>query len=408
MKKLNQDPLDQFFRESLESPDLSYKEEDWLGLETLLEKSRNRRLPAWRVLGGIAAGLLIFLSIWLFKPDPTSEDQNFNAKSDKTKIDGQVKTIKPISPAESGKSKELTLAEISKKNIFIVNKVFDPVLTAGLPSESHATNKPDFTDVEYGITLSANNNGRLNTDPLKMISVDEVYPAVAIGVTRDPVQKKSTNNYRRTSLSFAVSPDLNSAEQFNKSSFGGSFGIGAGYRVNKLLTLSTGVYYSKKTYSANPSNYKSSAAPFNYAQYAKSIDADCRVLDVPLSFNFNLLNKPKQSLFASVGLSSYFMLKEKYTFIRKTSGGYPNTGPEPSYTIDNKNNHIFSVLTVAAGISKPISNNADIVIQPYAKLPLTGIGQGKTNLQSVGVAFQLNFKFLKKPANSKAAVKTDF
>ena len=394
--------MDQFFRESLESPDLSYKEEDWQGLETLLEKSRNRNLIAWRLLGGIAAGLLIFLSIWLFLPDSTSEEQNYNAKSGKNKNEGQVKEIKPAPSTESPKSKEMTLTEIPKKDIPVLNKVFEPDLIANFPSENRATQRTDFTDIEYATTLNANNRGQLNIDPVKMISIDEVFPFTVIGVIPEPFQKKSTNNYRRTSLSFAVSPDLNSAEQFNKSSFGGSFGIGAGYRVNKLLSLSTGVYYSKKTYYANPGSYKSSAAPFNYAKYAKSIDADCRVLDVPLNFNFNLFNKPKQSIFVSAGLSSYFMLKEKYTFIRKTSGGYPNTGPEPSYTIDNKNNHIFSVLNLAAGVSKSIGNNSDFVIQPYVKLPLTGIGQGKTNLQSVGVAFQLNYKFLKKPASSKA------
>ena len=399
--------MDQFFRESLESPDLSYKEEDWQGLETLLEKSRNRNLIAWRVLGGIAAGLLIFLSIWLFMPDPTSEDQNYNAKSGKNKNEGQVKEIKPTS-SENRKSKELILTEILKKNIPVLNKIYKSNLIANLPSENRATQRTDFTDIEYATTLNANNKGQLNTNPVKMIAVNQLYPSPESGVLRNPVQKKSTNNYRRTSLSFIVSPDLNSAEQFNKSSFGGSFGVGAGYRVNKLLSLSTGVYYSKKTYYANPGSYKSSAAPFNYAKYAKSIDADCRVLDVPLNFNFNLLNKPKQSIFVSAGLSSYFMLKEKYTFIRKTSGGYPNTGQEPSYTIDNKNNHIFSVLNLAAGLSKSIGINSEFVIQPYAKLPLTGIGQGKTNLQSVGVAFQLNFKFVKKTASSKAISRSTF
>ena len=397
MKKIIQNPLDKLFRDSLKSPDLKYDEQDWQSLEKLLfKKSQKSYLPVWRMLSGIAAVSLIFLLIWFLRQAPLSEEKNKNVASDKIQNLNKSKEVESKPASDSGKMEEFISAKDSGKNKNSLKGPFSTELVTGNRVSISPVIESDFTDIKYVHTLKANNQAQLNTATLKIISSDLYFSSTDLPENKPTEKNKTKNFFSKMSLSFSVSPDLNSAGNFNNSKLGSSFGIGVGYRLNNFLSINTGAYYSKKTYSANPDQYKTTVAPFNYANYASSIDADCRVMDVPVNLNFNILSKPKGSLFAGIGISSYFMLKEKYTFIRKKTSGYPLTGPEPSYTIENNNKYILSVLNVAAGLSKPISNNLDMVIQPYAKLPLTGIGQGKINLQSAGVSFQLNYKFQKK------------
>ncbi|HQS07012.1 MAG TPA: hypothetical protein PLT16_15415, partial [Daejeonella sp.] len=135
--------------------------------------------------------------------------------------------------------------------------------------------------------------------------------------------------------------------------------------------------------------------PFStWASYSKQIDADCKVIDIPLNMTLLISKTKKTGIIASAGLSSYIMLSEKYNFIYNATPSYPSAGRK--YTINNANQHIMSIVNLSIGIEKPIDNQSSIVIQPYAKLPLSGIGQGETELKSFGIGFQLNYSMKKK------------
>jgi hypothetical protein len=213
-------------------------------------------------------------------------------------------------------------------------------------------------------------------------------------------EKKTENNAdlnskSRFSLALSFSPDINSVSNFSNSSFGNSLGIGLSYRVTSRLSVSTAIGYSKKIYTAEPYQYKAPWANIA-AKYNELIDADCRVLDIPVNLNYSLVKTSKKAVFVEAGLSSYLMLREKYTLVDQGGqSGYP-AYPDLSYSYKNKNQHILSVLNLSLGIAKPVSKQTSLVIAPYARLPLTGIGQGKVNLQSVGLNLQLQFNFRKK------------
>ena len=207
--------------------------------------------------------------------------------------------------------------------------------------------------------------------------------------------KGNLNSRSKLSLALSLSPDINSVGSFSNSSFGTSISIGAGYRITPRLSLNTAIGYSKKVYTAEPDQYKAPWANIA-AKYDELIDADCRVLDVPVNLNYSFSKTSRKTVFAEVGLSSYFMMKEKYTLVDKDGqSGYPGY-PDISYSYKNKNQHLLSVLNFSVGLAKPLSKQTSLVIAPYARLPLTGIGQGKVNLQSVGLNFQLQYNFRKK------------
>ncbi|MDO8993548.1 MAG: hypothetical protein Q7U83_10815, partial [Daejeonella sp.] len=199
----------------------------------------------------------------------------------------------------------------------------------------------------------------------------------------------------RLSLSMAFTTDMNTVNSLSKSKAGLSYGIGLNYKISKILSAGTGIYLSQKSYTSDKYSYNTTEKPFStWASYSKQIDAFCNVIDIPLNLSVLMTKTKKTGIVASAGLSSYIMLSEKYNFIYNPTPNYPSSGR--TYTIKNKNQHILSVVNLSVGVEKPLGKQSSIVIQPYAKLPLTGIGQGKTELKSFGIGFQLNYSMKKK------------
>ncbi|MFI5187852.1 MAG: hypothetical protein ACHQF0_14060, partial [Chitinophagales bacterium] len=66
------------------------------------------------------------------------------------------------------------------------------------------------------------------------------------------------------------------------------------------------------------------------------------------------------------------------------------------YQTKNENKHYFSVLNLSAGYKRQVSNSVSISAEPYAEIPLTGIGVGKVHLNSAGILFTIAVKPFKK------------
>ena len=418
MNKLNQTKIDNYFRQVLNSPpDASPSESEWKEMELLLKsKPKRRPIIAWAYwTAGIAAALLIFLSLWFFTENTGSENQlakvKVPAKSEENKSRAITKTEnKPniITPERPDHTRpELILqdkiAYRSNKQSSTLNP-FTPVKNdSSIPgySELKLLNSRDtFTPLNSAQVLAVNSSIIPNT----AIGITGREPALNMGglsfsTKKDapytPERPSSQNSVGKWALSLAFSPDLNSVKGIGKSSFGISAGMGLSYKIGKSIAATTGLFYSQKAYSSDKTSYHVTEKPFaTWTSYSQKIDADCRVLDIPLNLNITLKDKPRGKILASAGLSSYIMLSEKYNFIYNPSPGYPATGRE--YSIRNDNQHILSVVNLSLGIEKPLTEQSSIVIQPYAKLPLTGIGQGKTDLKSFGIGFQLNYSLRKK------------
>jgi hypothetical protein len=58
-------------------------------------------------------------------------------------------------------------------------------------------------------------------------------------------------------------------------------------------------------------------------------------------------------------------------------------------TIQQANKHFFAGMGLSAGYTRKINKRLSFSVEPYAKLPLKGIGYGKVNLSSSGVLFSL-------------------
>ncbi|SKB86621.1 hypothetical protein [Daejeonella lutea] len=419
MNNTNQNHTDNFFRQALNSPpEFKASEKNWNEMERLLRKGSKRKTAAWIYpLSGIAAALLIFLSLWLA---PTMNDKEIsepqsvkNVGKNAGKItNSTVNSADPTNTEASSKpitditdpSKE-TLAEF--KNTKTQNSANSLDLGTsqklGIAKFTLRNNLPPASRLLHPHEIAAEFAG-INpsiTSTVSSQSATEISKP-SDGLTNGPensekpVFRPTSFPTGRWALSLALSPDVNSVKGIEKGDLGLSMGIGVSYRLGKRMSAGTGIYYSKKLYSADKMSYKTIEKPFaTWTSYSRQIDADCRVLDIPLNINLMVSSKAVNKIYATAGMSSYIMLSEKYDFIYNApSPAFPTGRRE--YTIRNENKHLLSVVNLGLALEHPLSNQVSLVIQPYAKLPLTGIGQGETDLKSFGVGFKLNYS-IKKP-----------
>lgn len=184
---------------------------------------------------------------------------------------------------------------------------------------------------------------------------------------------------------FSAGPDLSFVSTNKAGTTKLILGGGIGFTFHDKLTIRTGFYSGRKVYTASPNSYNPPATWWAYYPNLQKVDADCKVYEIPLLLSYNFGAGKKSNWFASSGVSSLLMKKEVYDYYYK----YTPSGPTISkkWTIDNKNKHYFSILTLSAGYQRKIGKHISLTVEPYIKLPLTGVGFGKVKLNSGGVLF---------------------
>jgi hypothetical protein len=173
-----------------------------------------------------------------------------------------------------------------------------------------------------------------------------------------------------------ISPDFSSVKNESIGGPGINVGLLIEYNINKHIAFETGAIWSKKIYDAH-------YAKFNF------VEGDCRILDIPINIKYYMLPDSRINLFATVGFSSYVMLKEKYDYTAIT----PNNGERRwSKEYSRKNNEWFSMLNFSVGIQRQMSKRIWLQAEPFFKAPIAGVGVGNIKLASMGAFLTLKYK----------------
>ena len=167
---------------------------------------------------------------------------------------------------------------------------------------------------------------------------------------------------------------------------GYNIGIVGGYHFNKNWSVHTGAVYTKKNYKMDGGNYHSVVMSTNYV--LETVDGSCRMWEVPVVGRYTFNSRTNARLFVSGGLSSYFMQEENYNYNYKY---YGNPGVR-SWTNNSSSNYWFSILDLSAGVEKQLGPHLIGQVEPYARLPLSGVGFGKIQLSSFGVNVTLQYR----------------
>jgi len=403
MNNTNQNHTDNFFKQGLSSPpEVNPSDKNWGEMERRLKLESKRRPMAWIYpVSGIAAALLVVFSLWLLTEKTGTESERLEGAKESGKKAGKniVEIESQLSRISSNKEGKFTSPKIGttqlSKSRSSAYRTFKSN-PQSLSSQSFTYSRLPITVLKSARYLNIHTSVSNKFASQRNIGKSNVpVNVINAGFDKTPDSDSQSNTHTgKWVLSLALSPDVNSVKGIDKGDFGRSVGMGVSYKVGKFLSLGTGIYYSKKLYSADKTSYKVQEKPFaTWTSYSKKIDADCRVIDIPLNVSLQMTNKTENKLYVTAGLSSYIMLSEKYEFIyNRPSPAFPTGRRE--YTIRNQNKHILSVVNLGLALEKPLSNQVSLVIEPYAKLPLSGIGQGETNLKSFGVGIKLNYSLI--------------
>jgi hypothetical protein len=190
-------------------------------------------------------------------------------------------------------------------------------------------------------------------------------------------------------IGLVAAPDLTTVKFVDVERPKLNIGVVLEYRLTNRLRVSTGLLRANKEYYARREDYDWSAYPRAQTRNFTWVDGACTVLDVPLNLRYDAVVRPQARLFGSVGLSSFFMQRERYSYDYTE---YNKTYLwERSYV--NENRHLFSVLNLSFGYEHRLGTHLSLQAEPYVKLPLGGVGAGKVQLTSGGVFFGAKYGF---------------
>jgi hypothetical protein len=197
------------------------------------------------------------------------------------------------------------------------------------------------------------------------------------------VQEKKRNLDHRLSVSVGISPDFSTVGFRNSTRSGSNYGVFLEYHITPKLSVQSGAILSTKIYNALNIEYNGYRVP--------KAEGECRILDLPLNIYYRFNPGARVSFFTSAGISSYLMAQEDYTFYYDSYGGQKKYYKQ----VKGENKEWFSVLNVSAGITRQIGSGLFVEAEPFVKVPFSGIGDGKLNVNSLGLFVRLRYSFLK-------------
>lgn len=426
--------FDKKIREAAERHHPAYDEKAWAKMEKMLDKHmpveenrRRRFLFILFLLAGLGVAGLLVVKPWKHSPDQLVAKETVSPSGNTTQqlptqnpvqTESTITSTEPVEnqPGEkqatgnNNEDKSFPDSDVplndqrvspgNKKNTFNSNR--DNSSTA----EERKQEKNTETTVQVvptdGSQVSAKKD-IIETVNNKLIEEAKKVTAPVTGKTDDiPVNSITTpgtdskkdqvvsnplraKNKKSHAFLFTVGggPDISfvRAGEPGKVKFFG--GAGIGYMYNNRISVRTGFYSGRKIYSAEPGDYNPPPGFSLYYPYLQKVDANCKIYEVPIAVGYHFGNKDKRQFFVSAAVSSFFMKEETYNYHYK----YTPTGPTVSRerSIYDVNKHYFAGFGISGGYTHKLTPRISVTVEPYAKIPLQGVGYGKVKLNSAGV-----------------------
>lgn len=451
--------IDDLIQDAASNVKIAFNEAAWQKMEVLLDKKeKRRRIIFWWWLSPLALMLLGITTYFLYVPNNnlqsseknllannsvhvepkkktisavsannnnTIEQKNYNNKT----IVTNKKTNSSLQEITSKEKKSITLQkEVSIANDFtskksIVKKKNDntalrtELLNASKKTATHFNYEDDRTNKETVqkttesetkfVDVNEKNTTEKQQKTTKLITIEkDTVSTISKKKNQDSTLTKtdstksivSDNIKRKTKksvlsnfeISIAGSADLTTVKFKKTDAISTALGFGVTYFINKKISISTGIGIAKKIYNADSVDYKK-ISYLPWFSRLNNIAANCSVIEVPINIQYNLKTKGNTSWIAVAGISNYFMKSEDYLY-EYTVSGVPKTA---MYSYSNKNNHLLSIVNLAFAYRKTVNNQWSWQLAPFAKIPLTGVGEGKVQLSSIGLQGSVHFKLAK-------------
>jgi Outer membrane protein beta-barrel domain len=227
--------------------------------------------------------------------------------------------------------------------------------------------------VASGINLK-----RVPTAGSYSLVVDVKAPAARKDSSAKKATAKSKGGHGYIGLTGA--PDLSTVKMQATKGVGTTWGLVLGYAFNSHWAVESGVYLDRKKYYSAGEYFKDPEIPSGTT--LESVNGICNMWEVPLNVRYNFNPGSRITWFATTGFSSYFMTKQKYAGQEENYNGSSWT----STWIDSAHsNYLFSIINISGGFEQRIGKIGNLRIEPYLRIPLSGIGTGRLPIMSAGL-----------------------
>lgn len=183
-------------------------------------------------------------------------------------------------------------------------------------------------------------------------------------------------------------PDVSTIKMQQVKGTGYNVGIILGYRFNRRISLETNFSWDKKAYYTDGKNVNKQNFYIPSAVSLLNMDGTCHMYELGFTGKYDFTPYQKNHFFVRGGLVSYFMKKEEYSYLAESSGWQYTK----SSSYDNSGNNLFSVLHVSGGYEYQLGK-VSVRMEPYFKVPLTGIGKGKLPISSLSMNLGVTVPF---------------
>jgi hypothetical protein len=406
MKKLTDQELDSIFKDAAESHQPAYDPAAWEAMANRLDQPVKKM--GWnKWITYLLLGSVIFLvGIWVGTNLTDNSNEQSQSKSEATRkgagtnqelsVESKVEREKFVVPIFENENSKVG---INKLGIRVQHDGTDSldrpqrIITDEVqPAKILNTLEPVFVISDNVESL---NNETIHV-PDKEVShqeMDSVWVKEGVQKEQEPdsvlsadsIQvKREVKDVKPIFIRALVSPDISSLDFAPTDLIGTNYSLLLEYQFKNHLSISTGAILSTKVYS--------SPDEIIYGQYkANAVDGTCKILDIPVNANFYFLNTRKISLFTGLGVSSYFMLSEDYTFYVNTTSGTRAF----DWSFQRENIDWFSVLNISMGIQYKLGNRYYAQVEPFVKAPIAGVGEWDLNLSSWGVFIGMKYRLTK-------------
>lgn len=436
MPELDDDKTDKLFQVGADRHDFEYNPAAWQQMESLLEAGdlRRRRINWLLAIGGVLL-LLLLAFAWLTTGDgpfskggdPESPQVETLAEQQgpveiaafplptETVVDGELEAVEPVTEpgADNGVAQTPTAGKSESPKDRDSN-IEDSATLSGGQVVSNATEVVDVKEelAEPQVPVAPNDvevptEVLLTNQPARngMLAISQL-PKQAVGLLgqdrdipkMDVIAGLDIPTFASTAPKPGFAVGVGAGFASGKTKTGSlaaprfRFGGRLDYRLNNHFSFGTGAFLTKVDYQSDGKEYKVEENFWLYDIVPDKVAADCDILEIPLSVTWHPHGSSQSGFYLGAGLTSYFMLTEKFAF----EYDVPDNDLIKGWREDNTNQHLMGVGQISFGFQRKASQRTALQLESFLQLPLTGIGHGGVNLMTVGASVNYTFDFRKR------------
>lgn len=442
--------LDRLFRKAAEQYDPRTSQPDWENLEQRLdkelpvEKKKDRRRFLWFLLliGLVTGGGLTWLltdksieHVGKNSTTPTQESYSNNANESKNpkeanenglatdteflneKNESETDKNTIVENSKTQKSDQVNSPKLNKHNLnrkqdgrIAQNRKYlqstgaptkssQPRISTLLSSDS-TSRKEDIKQPIYDYTFPKRDNSidsrkqSISVSDSSILKRAHDLTKVTSNETKEDSTKSKSPSKNRSSkksgfeFGLIAGIDYSNVKSTGTNKPGYDVGLHIAYHLNRRWSLNTGIIFTRKNYDAAGKDYNPPKHYWTNYVDLKGLSGYCEMWDIPLNVRYNFTPEKRLQWFANTGLSTYIMRKQYYEYYYTRN----NISGVRDWTYESQQNHWLSVLNISGGFEKRLKRPFTLQVEPFAKIPLAGVGFGKMKIATYGAYFILKYR----------------